>query len=236
MKIISKHKDFYDWCSSIFGIDEKAIFDRRGTETNQILVLEKALRETPYSVLDSFNQNRLRDGRYWNRGWVLFGDRIWDFEITTDGDLYKRNKDLHIQWDSPEDLILKRGEKDNGISTKRMWRGGYRLISDIAIRNGDRVNRKSLLEKTYRGNSRSLPPKEEFEVTPIILSINRHFWFNPILKGTPIEKFVPAQEAWTSIQDFISSLKDVEIVDSRTDKEKLQSAGFDSKTSFRNIK
>ena len=47
MKIISKHKDFYDWCSSIFGIDEKAIFDRRGTETNQILVLEKALRETP---------------------------------------------------------------------------------------------------------------------------------------------------------------------------------------------
>ena len=29
MKIISKHKDYYDWAVSIYGLDEIMVYDRR---------------------------------------------------------------------------------------------------------------------------------------------------------------------------------------------------------------
>lgn len=32
MKIISKYKDYYDWCQSIFGIDDNIVLDRRVDE------------------------------------------------------------------------------------------------------------------------------------------------------------------------------------------------------------
>ncbi len=45
-----------------------------------------------------------------------------------------------------------------------------------------------------------------------------------------------AQDIYQELNRYISSLNDIEIVDSRTDVEKAESAGFDRKTSFRNIK
>ncbi len=59
---------------------------------------------------------------------------------------------------------------------------------------------------------------------------------NPILNGTPITSFIPAEEVYKCLYAYISSLNDVEIIDNRTDIQKAESAGFDSKTSFRNIK
>ncbi len=59
---------------------------------------------------------------------------------------------------------------------------------------------------------------------------------NPILAGTPITSFIEAQDIYQELSRYIASLKDIEIVDSRTDVEKAESAGFDRKTSFRNIK
>jgi len=58
----------------------------------------------------------------------------------------------------------------------------------------------------------------------------------PILKNTPIPKFIPAKEIFLNIYSFISSQKDIKIEDKRTDIQKLQSAGFDKIESFRNIK
>ena len=59
---------------------------------------------------------------------------------------------------------------------------------------------------------------------------------NVILDGTWITKLFPATKVWEDVYDFLSSQKDIEIIDTRTDKEKIISAGFDTKTSFRNIK
>ena len=59
---------------------------------------------------------------------------------------------------------------------------------------------------------------------------------SPILDTIPIvKKFIPAKEVWQNIYDYLASQYDKEIIDSRTDIQKLESAGFDKKTSFRKM-
>lgn len=59
---------------------------------------------------------------------------------------------------------------------------------------------------------------------------------NPILKDTWIPSHINANEAFTNIYEYLCSLRDTPIVDTRTDVQKVESHGFDKKTSFRNIK
>ena len=59
---------------------------------------------------------------------------------------------------------------------------------------------------------------------------------NPILTGTIIPKIIPPTEIWQSIYEYLSLLRDKPFIDTRSDVQKLESAGFDRKTSFRNVK
>lgn len=59
---------------------------------------------------------------------------------------------------------------------------------------------------------------------------------NPILSGTPIPSIISPQNIYNDLSAYISSLNDKEYVDNRTDIQKAESAGFDRKTPFRNIK
>ena len=60
---------------------------------------------------------------------------------------------------------------------------------------------------------------------------------NPLLNNFEfIKKYISPEDAWQKIYDFISSRNEKPIIDNRSDVEHLESAGFDKKTSFRNIK
>lgn len=59
---------------------------------------------------------------------------------------------------------------------------------------------------------------------------------NPIMDGTWIPSFIPAEEVWNNITDYLLSIKEPEIIDNRTDVQHLESHGFDKKSSFRNVK
>lgn len=56
---------------------------------------------------------------------------------------------------------------------------------------------------------------------------------NPILSGTYITKLIPPEEIWKAIYELLSSQKEKPIIDTRSDIQKLESAGFDKKISFR---
>jgi hypothetical protein len=47
---------------------------------------------------------------------------------------------------------------------------------------------------------------------------------------------IPGEEIFKALYAYLSSLNDKDIVDNRTDVQKAESAGFDRKTSFRNVK
>ena len=59
---------------------------------------------------------------------------------------------------------------------------------------------------------------------------------NPILYSTYIPKLIDASEIWNNLYEYISSLRDKEFVDSRTNDEHIESHGFDKKISFRHRK
>jgi hypothetical protein len=58
---------------------------------------------------------------------------------------------------------------------------------------------------------------------------------NPIMAGTWIPSVIPAEEVWNNVTDYLLATKERPIADKRTDIEHLESAGFDKKTSFRNM-
>lgn len=71
---------------------------------------------------------------------------------------------------------------------------------------------------------------------PIMIKYDHSVFPNPILATFPVvPKFIPATTVWEEVYNFISSKYDTPITDTRTEKQKIESAGFDSKTSFRNM-
>ncbi len=56
---------------------------------------------------------------------------------------------------------------------------------------------------------------------------------NPILSGIPI--YIPAEEIWSGIYNYLLKEKEPKMEDNRTDIEHLESHGFDKKTSFRKM-
>jgi len=87
------------------------------------------------------------------------------------------------------------------------------------------------------------------EKDPLILYIsprNQFFYWrpnmtakiikNPILKDTLFTSIMSANRVWEGIYNYLLSCKEPKIIDTRTDVQHLESAGFDKKTSFRNIK
>ena len=57
---------------------------------------------------------------------------------------------------------------------------------------------------------------------------------NPILSSTFIPSFIDAEEVYNAIYNYLISIREKPIIDNRNDTLKLESFGFDKKTSFRN--
>lgn len=58
-------------------------------------------------------------------------------------------------------------------------------------------------------------------------------WENPILKNTWVPTFISAEEIYDDLYDYLISIREPQIIDNRTDVEKLEANGFDRKISFR---
>ena len=59
---------------------------------------------------------------------------------------------------------------------------------------------------------------------------------NPIFLKTWVSRIIPAEDMWKELYEYLGSLKDKPIIDSRTNEEHIESNGFDKKISFRNVK
>jgi hypothetical protein len=71
MKIISKYKDYYDYLSNIYGVDEKLVLDRREYYTNPYIPFD-------YSITNLFIGEYTIQG-LWMNGKLNFGQDIEKF-------------------------------------------------------------------------------------------------------------------------------------------------------------
>ena len=217
MKIIDNKKDYYDFLVGINGLDSDTVFDRRGS-----IVLK---------ALDWFNYD------FPEIGTVV--DPNGDFYINPRFPKKRENPRRH--WSSgdieifgqEDDLCIVLGDKIYGILIDRYIEDGVIGGSNHIIRTYVRDDS----EDNATGIIGNLSYDVDFHRIKTgyfrgkMISNN-----NIILKDTWLSKMFPAQKVWEDIYNFIRSKKDKKIIDGRTDNEKIRSAGFDVKTSFRNIK
>lgn len=212
MKILTprNNKDYYDYLSGIYGIDENVVYDRR-----EYTVLARL--HSPF-----FSYTRMdRDAPKKEIRTKVWGGRRFKWEtkfVTTE--LY---------------CLLEIGLKWYFFKVERYLDESSVVHTDWSVIKEQEISKERRLGSTpmtffnvYEDYSRwriyKIKIKSE-DATP-----------NPILVGTPITSLITAQEVYDNLYAYISSLKDITLIDTRTDIQKAESAGFDRKTSFRNVK
>ena len=213
MKILTprNNKDYYDYLSGIYGIDDKVVYDRR-----EFNILENI--DSPYfSKIKKEEDKPKQESRIYGKrgpgGKILYEYigkvtyallEVGLFWVVFKIERYLDEKDnVNIDWTIEEKFNIE----------KSLHKGSTAMtfFPDLHI-------------YIYRRKPNEYKVKLEDGIQ------------NPILKGTPIASIVTADEIYKGIYSYLSALNDKEIIDNGTDIQKAESAGFDRKTSFRNIK
>lgn len=217
MKIIDKRKDYYDYLVGTYGLDPDIVFDRRGSITlNSEFWFNDRYPNIGAKLpsTDSLPQKRKEP--------ILCVDNkipVFGLNITSTLSIGKFTYDV----------LLDRYVEEDGETI-----GGSNHIIRIYSRDDKEKYPISFVLgscSVYGGNLAGHYHKIEHGLLRGYYAID-----NVILDGTWITKLFPATKVWEDVYDFLCSQKDIKIIDTRTDKEKIVSAGFDTKTSFRNIK
>jgi hypothetical protein len=258
MKIISKYKDYYDYLQGVLGQDELVVYDRRdafpidptkkwGCGWNmqypsrcsdyQNTNIEKWFRKEPIygdkkrepvrrgsskKVL-VYRQRKLEEeGLSWTRKWKIGDEQIKEglvlhFVLEVGYHHYYFEVERYIDDDDPTSLHLE-----------------YDLIEKRNIEKGEKISYEPMcLAPVSHNKYYWLGADGKFEITNITKEQKID---NPILFSTYIPKFIDAMEIWNNLYEYISSLRDKEFTDSRTNDQHIESHGFDKKISFRKRK
>lgn len=223
MKIIDNKKDYYDYLQGIMGMDDKVTYDRRGSKI--VSVSEYQSYDFPSTTDLWFNKKRYKDD-------------IKRRKIKTwHSNAYKHRK-ASFSWKSREDIM------EGHIYYMFLEVGYHQFIFQIERYLDDNDN---LQMDVNIVDHRVVDKKEKVSDKPLFLS-SMHFRYgtekefdnfkveNPILTHTWIPAYIPAQDMWNMLYEYISSLNDKEFVDTRTNDQHIESHGFDKKISFRKRK
>lgn len=219
MKILTprKNKDYYDYLTGIYGIDEKVVYDRRqfailSRLDHPIFTPKKLEKDAPKKEVPIWMREDKKIPEY--KGTIFecmleVGLRWYFFEVERYLD---SNSKVCIDWKFVKEKEI----------TKQQRVGTYPITFFTSYHSYGYYGWNSGLTEDERYHK--IEVKEDNSIS------------NPILTGTPIPAFIKAEEIYNLLSTYLSSLNDVEIIDTRSDIQKAESAGFDRKTSFRNIK
>lgn len=208
MVIISKFKDFYDFLQGKYGIDPKAVLNRTDYTPSPEFWDEGA--SVTFYICDYQVMGYYRENR-WN-----YGDAILKYEEKA-----KFSSWLHNIPDSSGSRMVKvKGMKDqNGkaalidVSIDIVKRSNFTPCSELNI---------PILKIGHTG------------YTPKLTYKNVNFCPHPKLKDYNFGSAVTPESMYLLLTDFL--LREVEVPNNQTNKEKILAHGFDFKHSFRNTK
>lgn len=239
MHILSKIKDYYDWYSSVMGIDTSVTFDRRKCTPIDPDNIMCPHREYFANIPLRGDKVKTELGQYWRSQSVLYRCAMDEREAKTFKELVKKHAEAKKRREGTiYHMILEIGDTHYFFEIERYLddNDNGKVHKDAFL-----VAKKEHIEKRYGGDE----PIVIIPISrPIYGRILDDIWrpephyeqfmiVNPILANTFIPSFIPPEEIWTKIYNFLSSLKDKPFVDSRTNNEHIESAGFDTKDSFR---
>jgi hypothetical protein len=195
MKIISKYKDYYDYLSGVYGVDDKIVLDRRYSGTYEYPIFK-------------FDTHMLSS--HFNYGLTLHLCGISYGGVY----LHKENKTFWCQ------------ELEKIMDVKNHYRTNekYVIIKDGGL-NSSYMN-------VYLG-PRKTNFNEKYNI-PILLQVHDRIYPFPQLDKIGFNRQMSPQEIYLKLSDWLSPKDNIE--NNMTDKEKIQSHGFDLKSSFRKMK
>lgn len=226
MKILDKRgqKDYYDYLQNTYGIDDLVVYDRR-----ESFAIDPSKIYINFYCDRWFKKEKLYDDvkrkliRYYSSNSVLKKNNMENFKYsdkTLEGIVMQFMLEvgyMHYYFE------VERYIDDNGnIALNHTMYDKERVEKDKRV--GDAPMSLIPLTRMWRGTAK---------VTENNL---RDIMPNPILKDTYIVKYISANDIWNNLYEYISSLRDKEFVDSRTDEQHIESNGFDKKISFRHRK
>lgn len=213
MRILTprNNKDFYDYLTGIYGIDERVIFDRRSFTSlknldsplfSNIIRPEDRKKEfKKYDTYDHVNDTWFKRpiGEFF-KCLLEAGNHWYIFRVERYLDDYGK---VHLDWEFIKRFVI-----------EKQLHGGNTPVT--FYENVDYISwdKPEYIKKKYLKNG--VP--------------------NPIVKDTILTSFIEAEDMYQGIYSYISSLNEKDYADTRDDIQKLESAGFDKKISFRNIK
>lgn len=212
MKIISKIRDYYDYLQNYFGIDELVVYDRRKSfpiDINNYYIgygLDNIFKKEKDKTYDI--KRRLVKG-YGIKVPVMEGRFLY---FVVESGYYHYFFKVERYLDDNDNLILEPQliEKKKISKDKKLSDCPLSICTDVTY---------------YR-----------YEGTFTVNKQSKNIVENPILKNTYIPKFIDAKEMWNNLYEYISSLRDKEFEDTRTNEQHIESHGFDKKISFRHRK
>ena len=217
MKLISKgKKDYYDYLTGTYGIDEDIVYDRSESHV-------------------------FRNGTYWDPEWFDTSKRIDDIHLRPvkkyrqKKGAFARGEFVNVMEGRVSELILEVGYNRYRFEINRYLDGNDNLKLDVRLLE-TAITKKKFIDDvpviiTGIGNVSTYRQLANMELNHLRYNIYK----NPIMMYTWIPKFIPADEMYNLIYNYLISIKDKKIEDNRTDVQKLESKGFDKKTSFRNM-
>lgn len=224
MKIVSKIKDFYDFQVQKWGLDEKVVYVRNGqrlSSVEEFRIYVEGDNEKRYygreALLKEDSDGTIIQNSVWSRRighWVSC-----DFNYVV------------VLWvgDNRYIFAVQRYQKYNSDDVaSNVWLLGYK---------GDfkRVSDAPVYVELYRHNG-SMKRFADRDVYHISCNNPIKTVENPVLMNSKITKLLNPEEIYLAIYSYISARNEKDIKDNRTNNEKIISNGFDTKTSFRNVK
>lgn len=222
MKIISKYKDYYDYLQGIYGVDEKLILDRtvespRSFDPQDYTIVYskqyvrgKGTIDVPKDVSPNYRVIRFCIGDYSIEGMIL-GNKV----------LY--GEDLASLAIKEEDLYRYRDYS------------GVRSTDEYYYIDNPETNGRVSVAKEIRMYTPDKSPCVK-ESHPILLNAGNNQWHkSPRLDTYGLNKVLAPHQIWVLLSDWLGQRLNVPVPDNMTNKEKIQAAGFDLKTSFRKM-
>lgn len=212
MKILDKCKEFYDYIVSIYGIDNDIILDRRNKEDFD------------------FPDNTYN----WKYSYFSNGSLYFVLEIGYNQYLFKVD---YIDGKKQNVQLVKVFESTcQIIDYKAEFNVNYK--HNVAYKLKHRKDLLSNVTNFYEVCLQTAISLKEITIETLRFDqlANRSTIKNKVYVNlNPFAKYLDPVTVYNQIYSFLLSKKDKKIVDSRTDVQKLESAGFDRKTSFRKM-
>ena len=251
MRLIDNKKDYYDYLAGIYGIDTYITYDRRNSTRLYNKTSQPVLNvQYPWwPVVFCPYKNGILPGTedtlaaYAHKNWdepkgsldypgyysvhtftvgVLIGFKLYIIEVNR---CLKDVNDSTVKFDAKL-LCVKdydRREKSGIIKD---------IVDPILIGS---ISYGVQYPWQYKNNNEDKFRNVKFNTPCARTHENPYILVNPIMTGTWIPSVIPAEEIWNNVTDYLLAIKENPIIDNRTDIEHIESAGFDKKTSFRNM-